>query len=122
MISAKFLYYRSKKYKEKCEDLKLDRTCLKEVLNEELQKINTKQGATVPGLPMKYHTTDALGFMQEYVKCGVSTLKELIQMYEEHSHRERMESMQDRLLYEAQEQSDRLNQLESQLNYIKYYK
>ena len=86
-----------------------------------MQKINRMPGAFVSGLPQKYHTTHALEYMLEYVDCGVNNIRELIQMYEEQCHRERMENMQDRLLQEAKEQSDRLDQLETQINYIKYY-
>ena len=121
LITAKFIYYNTKKYKEKCADIKDEEVELERVFNEEMQKINRMPGAFVPGLPQKYHTTHALEYMLEYVDCGVNNIRELIQMYEEQCHRERMENMQDRLLQEAMEQNDRLDQLETQINYIKYY-
>ena len=122
MIGAKFLYYHSKKYISKCADIREDQNALREVFKEELNKINRKPGAYISGLPQKYHTTCALGYMREYVHCGAPSIKELVQMYEASCHRERMENMQERLLWEAQEQSDRLNQLEAQVNYVTYYR
>ena len=78
--------------------------------------------SALPGLGAKYHTTNILGNMIDYAENGrADTIKELIQAYETDCHRNRVESNQDRILYELAQHQNELDQLADELNYVKYY-
>ena len=60
--------------------------------------------------------------MIDYAENGrADTIKELIQAYETDCHRNRVESNQDRILYELAQQQNELDQLADEINYVKYY-
>ncbi len=116
-FGAEKIYYKTEKYKKECAVIEADKRENARAYLEKLNAINSKSGAWVPGLPEKYHTTRALEYMQECVCYGVSTIKELVQMYEEKCHREHMEDMQDRILAEVEEQANRT----VEVHYVTWY-
>ena len=78
--------------------------------------------SALPALGAKYHTTIVLGNMIDYAESGrADTIKELIAAYETDCHRNRVESNQDRILYELAQQQNELDQLADEINYVKYY-
>lgn len=95
------------------------------LLQQELQKsqqdLNAalavhEEGSITPTLPSKYYSTQVVGFLLDSVQgFRADTLKEAINLYEEHEHRMRMEANQQYMIEQQEAQAAELQRLSGEV-------
>lgn len=121
MKKADKVYYKSEAYNNKMSELDQRSQALEEDLGVKIGMSYLKSQSYLSGLTDAYHNTFTLGKLITYLENSMAdTLKEALSLYEDDCHRMRMEDAQNRILQEAEQQTQILNQMANDYYYYKY--